>query len=72
MVRTNPDGRTDARTDARNKLKYICNNYVSLNRKRLDKNHMNTRVIKLWRVDETSLTTSVSTMRFLAEILLFL
>ena len=34
------------------------------------KNRMNTRVITLWRVDVTSLTTSVSTMRFLAEIML--
>ena len=33
------------------------------------KNRMTTRVITLWRVDETSLTTSVSTMHFLLEIL---
>ena len=33
------------------------------------KNRMTTRVITLWRVDVTSLTTSVSTMRFLLEIL---
>ena len=33
------------------------------------KNHMTTRVITFWRVDVTSLTTSVSTMRFLLEIL---
>ena len=32
------------------------------------KNHMTTRVIALWRVDVMSLTTSVSTMRFLIEI----
>ena len=36
------------------------------------KNRMNTRVITLWWVDATSLTTSVSTMRFLAEIMLIL
>ena len=35
-------------------------------------NGMNTRVMILWRVDVTSLTTSVSAMRFLAEIMLFL
>ena len=34
-----------------------------------NKNHMTTRVITLWRVDVTSLTTSVSIMRFLLEIL---
>ena len=33
------------------------------------KNHMTTRVITLWRVDVTSLTASVSTMRFLLEVL---
>ena len=33
---------------------------------------MNTRVITLRRVDVTSVTTSVSTMRFLAEIMLIL
>ena len=33
------------------------------------KNRMATRVITLWRVDITSLTTSVSTMRFLLEVL---
>ena len=33
------------------------------------KNRMTTRVITLWRVDVTSLTTSVSTTRFLLEIL---
>ena len=33
---------------------------------------MTTRVITLWRVDVTSLTTSVSTMRFLPEILFIL
>ena len=32
------------------------------------KNHMTTRVITLWRVDVTSLTTSMSTMCFLLEI----
>ena len=36
------------------------------------KNRMTTCVITLWRVDVTSLTTSVSTMRFLFEILSFL
>ena len=35
-------------------------------------NGMNTRVMILWRVDVTSLTTSVSAMRFLAEIIFFL
>ena len=34
------------------------------------KNHMNTCVITLSRVEVTSLTTSMSTMRFLAEIML--
>ena len=34
--------------------------------------NMTTRVITLWRVYVTSLTTSVSTMRFLAEIMLIL
>ena len=33
------------------------------------KNGMTTRVITLWRVDVTSLTTSISAMRFLLEIL---
>ena len=33
------------------------------------KNHMTTRVITLWSVDVTSLTTSMSTMCFLLEIL---
>ena len=33
------------------------------------KNCMITRVITLWRVDVTTLTTSVSTMRFLFELL---
>ena len=33
------------------------------------KNRMIKRVIKFWRVDVTSLTTSVSPMRFLREIL---
>ena len=33
------------------------------------KNRMTTRVITLWRVDVTSLTTSMSTMCFLLEIL---
>ena len=33
------------------------------------KTRMTTRVITLWRVDVTSLTMSVSTMRFLLEIL---
>ena len=33
------------------------------------KNRMTTRVITFWRVDVTSLTTSVSAMRFLLEIL---
>ena len=33
------------------------------------KNRMTTRVITFWRLDVTSLTTSVSTMRFLLEIL---
>ena len=33
------------------------------------KNRMTTRVITLWRVDVTSLTTSVSTMVFLLEML---
>ena len=37
-----------------------------------NKNHMTTRVITLWRVNVTSLTTSVSTMRFVAEIMFFL
>ena len=32
---------------------------------------MTTRVITLWRVDVTSLTTSVSIMRFIAEIILW-
>ena len=36
------------------------------------KNHMNTRVITLWRVDVTSLTTSMSTMRFRIEIMFIL
>ena len=36
------------------------------------KNRMTTRVITLWRVHVTSLTTSVSTMRFLLEILFIL
>ena len=36
------------------------------------KNHMTTRVITLWRVDVTSLTMSVSTMCFLAEIMFIL
>ena len=36
------------------------------------KNHMTTRVITLWRANVTSLTTSVSTMRFLIEIKLAL
>ena len=31
------------------------------------KNRMTTRVITLWRIDVTSLTTSMSTMRFLLE-----
>ena len=31
------------------------------------KNRMTKRVITLWRVDVTSLTTSVSTMRFLLK-----
>ena len=35
------------------------------------KNRMTTRVIMPWRVDVTSLTTSVSTIRFLAEINFF-
>ena len=35
-------------------------------------NHMTTRVITLWRVHVTSLTTSVSTMRFLNEIIFVL
>ena len=34
-----------------------------------DKNRMTTRVITFWRVDITSLATSVSTMRFLLEVL---
>ena len=33
------------------------------------KNGMTTRVIALWHIHVTSLTTSVSTMRFLIEIL---
>ena len=33
---------------------------------------MTTRVITLWRVDVTSLTTSLSTVRFLLEILCIL
>ena len=33
------------------------------------KNRMTTRVITLWRVDVTSLTTSMSTMRFRLEML---
>ena len=33
------------------------------------KNRMTTRVITLWRVDVTSLTTSMSTMRLLLDIL---
>ena len=37
--------------------------------KRRYKNRMTTRVITLWRVHVMSLTTSVSTMRFLLEIL---
>ena len=36
------------------------------------KNHMTTRVITLWRVNVASLTTIVSTMRFLAEIMFVL
>ena len=36
------------------------------------KNRMTTRVITLWRVDVTSLTTCTSTMRFLLEILTIL
>ena len=36
------------------------------------KNRMTTRVITFWRVHATSLTTSVSTMHFLIEILLIL
>ena len=36
------------------------------------KNRMTTRVITLWRLDVTSFTTSVSTMRFLSEIMLIL
>ena len=36
------------------------------------KNRMTTYVKTLWRVDVTSLTTSVSTMRFLIEIMLIL
>ena len=36
------------------------------------KNRMTTRVITRWRLDVTSLTTSVSTMGFLAEIILIL
>ena len=35
-------------------------------------NHMTTRVITLWRVDVTPLTTFVSTMRFLADNILTL
>ena len=35
------------------------------------KNRMSTRVITLWRIDVMSLTTSVSTMHFLLEILSF-
>ena len=33
------------------------------------KNRMTTRAVTIWRVDVRSLTTSVSTMRFLLEIL---
>ena len=33
------------------------------------KNRMTTRVITFWRIDVTSFTTSVSTLRFLIEIL---
>ena len=36
------------------------------------KNRMTTRVITLWRIHVTSLTTSVSTMRFLLEIVFIL
>ena len=36
------------------------------------KNRMTTRVITLWRVYLTSLTTSVSTLRFLTEIMFIL
>ena len=36
------------------------------------KNRMSTRVITLWRVHVTSLATSVSTMRFLIEVLIIL
>ena len=36
------------------------------------KNPMTTRVITLWRERVTSLTTSVSTMRFLSEIIFIL
>ena len=36
------------------------------------KNRMTTRVITLWRVNVTSLTTSVSTIRFVAEIVFVL
>ena len=36
------------------------------------KNHMTTGVITLWGVDVTSLITFVSTMHFIAEIILIL
>ena len=36
------------------------------------KNRMTTRVIALWRVYVTSLTTSVSTMRYLIELMFIL
>ena len=36
------------------------------------KNHMTTRVITLWRVCVTSLTTTVSTMRFYIELVFIL
>ena len=36
------------------------------------KNHITTRVITLWRKRVTSLTTSMSTMRFLIEIIFIL
>ena len=36
------------------------------------KNHMTTRVITLWRIYVTSLTTSLSTICFLSEIMFIL
>ena len=55
---------------ARYRLKYCLKR--PLNPKQPTNQRMTTRVITLWRVHVTSLTTSVSTMRFLTEILFIL